>query len=236
MIIFIALPFTVESPRWLLSHGKKEQAIKALAKLRKKEAYESGAVAAEIEALYVAIEFDKENSNTRWRDMLPRRGYNSYFRRALYSGLLFWFYQSTGNSFYNAYGPTFFVNVGLGSKSFTYATIVQLVGAIGSFMAVFLTDRIGRRPLILFGGTLLIVFNSLIAGFGVGYDRTDAKNNVVIASFILMIWSTKVSWATHSCESPFWTFGCIALTNRHDCLRARRYPHAQKDHDGRYYH
>jgi Na+/melibiose symporter-like transporter len=184
-----------------LTHGKKDQAIAALTKLRKKEASDSGAVAAEIEAIYQAVEFDKETANTRWRDILPKRGYNSYFRRAVYSALLFWFYQSTGNSFYNAYGPTFFVNVGLGSKSFTYATIVQLVGAIGSFTAVFLTDRIGRRPLILTGGVLLIVFNALIAGFGVGDDRTDAKNNIVIASFILMIWSTKISWATHCCTS-----------------------------------
>jgi MFS family permease len=106
-----------------------------------------------------------------------------------------------------SYGPTFFVSVGLGAKSFTYATIVQLVGAIGALMAIFLTDFVGRRPLIITGATLLVIFDCMIAGFGTKVPHTDTANNVVVASFIMMLWSTKISWATHCCRCLFATDG-----------------------------
>lgn len=87
--------------------------------------------------------------------------------------------------------------IGLGAKSFTYATVVQLVGAIGSSIAIALTDRTGRRPLVIIGAVGLIIFNMIIAGLGGSSKRSTASNNMVVASFILMIFSTKVSWATH---------------------------------------
>ncbi|ORY25074.1 general substrate transporter [Naematelia encephala] len=192
MILFL-VPFTVESPRWLLARGHREQAIKNLKRLRPKKDVQAGLCEAEIEALENAIEYDKSINTGRWVDLF--RG--TYLRRTVFCGLLFWFYQTTGNSFYNAYGPSFFVSVGLGTKSFTYATIVQLVGAIGSFIAIMITDITGRRPLIITGAALLILWNCLIAGLGSSSVRTTTSNNMVVASFILMLFSTKISWATH---------------------------------------
>lgn len=89
---------------------------------------------------------------------------------------------------------------GLGAKSFTYATVVQLVGAIGSAIAITITDRVGRRPLIIAGCLGLILFDFLIAGLGGSNNRSTASNNTVVASFILMIFSTKIGWATHCCK------------------------------------
>lgn len=66
-------------------------------------------------------------------------------------------------------------------------------------MAIMMTDRIGRRPLIIFGAALLIIFDCLIAGLGSSTTRTTTANNVVVASFMLMLWSEKISWATHCC-------------------------------------
>lgn len=68
-------------------------------------------------------------------------------------------------------------------------------------MAIFLTDYVGRRPLIITGAALLVLFNCLIAGFGTKLPHTDTANNVVVASFVMMLWSTKISWATHCCAS-----------------------------------
>lgn len=121
------------------------------------------------------------------------------------------------------YGPTFFVSVGLGSKSFTYATVVQLVGAIGSLMAIFLTDYVGRRPLIITGATLLVIFNCLIAGFGTKTPHTHTANNVVVASFVMMLWSTKISWATHCCKLGISHLILTALTNRSQILSDRNW-------------
>ncbi|GFZ48394.1 hypothetical protein JCM24511_06142 [Saitozyma sp. JCM 24511] len=194
VISIILVFFTVESPRWLVSKGKKEQALVNLKRLRTKEDVAAGLPEAEIEALENAIEFDRQVNTGSWIDMV--RG--AYWRRSLYVALMFFFYQVTGNSFYNAYGPSFFVSQGLGSKSFTYAILVQLMGMIGSIMAIVATDRVGRRPLCIFGAGLLIVWDFLIGYLGSKPTKTVAEQNTIIASFIMLLWSTKVSWATHS--------------------------------------
>jgi hypothetical protein len=78
LILFLA-PFTTESPRWLITHNRKEQALAALQKLRPKDAVQQGVCEAEIDALDAAIQQDKVLNNARWRDIF--RG--TYFRRAL---------------------------------------------------------------------------------------------------------------------------------------------------------
>lgn len=104
-MILILLPFTVESPRWLVQHGKSELALKNLKRLRRKADVQAGLCEAEIDALEHAIEYENSLSTARWRDLFTKA---TYLRRTVYAMLLFWFYQTTGNSFYNAYGPTFF--------------------------------------------------------------------------------------------------------------------------------
>lgn len=99
VMILVLAPFTVESPRWLITHNRKEGALKALKKLRPKDAVSAGVCEAEIDALDSAIQQDKVLNNARWRDII--RG--TYFRRAVICATLFWLYQTTGNSFYNAW-------------------------------------------------------------------------------------------------------------------------------------
>jgi hypothetical protein len=98
VMLFVLVPFTVESPRWLVSHGRKDEALKSLKRLRTKQAAESGILEAEIDALDQALEYDRQLNTARWVDLF--RG--TYLRRTIYCSLLFWFYQTTGNSFYNA--------------------------------------------------------------------------------------------------------------------------------------
>ncbi|ORY26771.1 general substrate transporter [Naematelia encephala] len=194
VLLALMLPFTAESPRWLVGRGRKEEALRNLRKLRTKSHVAAGLCEAEIELIDKAIEFDKENNTARWLDLFGKK----YLRRTVYTALLFFFYTTSGNSFYAAYGPSFLVSIGLGAKSFTYATLVQVIGAVGALQAIFLTDRVGRRPLCIFGASLLILFDCLIAGLGSSSLRTTTANNVVVASFILLIWSEKISWATHA--------------------------------------
>ena len=85
-------------------------------------------------------------------------------------------------------------------------------------MCLFLTDRIGRRPLHIFGSTFLIVFDFMIGGLGLKKIKSNADVNAIVASFIMMLWSTKMSWATHCCESAYRD----GLTPRYDDGRAWR--------------
>jgi SP family sugar:H+ symporter-like MFS transporter len=84
--------FAVESPRWLVSKGQNELALKNLRRLRRKEDVAAGLPEAEILALENAIEFDRTIREGSWLDLF--RG--SMWRRSVYAMLAFFFYQVSG--------------------------------------------------------------------------------------------------------------------------------------------
>ena len=51
----------------------------------------------------------------------------------------------------NSYGPTFYISMGLGAKSFTYKVITNRLSLLACFITITTTDRIGRRPILIFG-------------------------------------------------------------------------------------
>lgn len=77
LLLIGLVPLTPESPRWLIQHGRHEQAAVNLNKLRRKEEVESGATAREIELLQQLVEESREIGQARWSDMIhgdiPRR-------------------------------------------------------------------------------------------------------------------------------------------------------------------
>lgn len=77
VLILVLVPFTPESPRWLLLKGRRETAKANLDKIRHKEEVQSGATAAEIDALEQMIEEAKAADSASWLELF--RG--SYLRR-----------------------------------------------------------------------------------------------------------------------------------------------------------
>ncbi|WVW84361.1 hypothetical protein I302_106395 [Kwoniella bestiolae CBS 10118] len=186
--------FTVESPRWLISKGRHEEAVNVLSKLRTKEDVANGLPEAEVQALVHAVEVDRTIGSGTWLELFS----GPVWRRTLYAAIIFFANEAGGNQFWNSYGPSFMVDAGLGAKSFTYSIIVSLAGAIGGLIGILSSDTIGRRPPAIFGSALLVVWDCLIAGLGSRPDITSnaIAQNVVVASFVLLIWSTKIAYAS----------------------------------------
>ncbi|KAJ5100417.1 hypothetical protein N7456_006469 [Penicillium angulare] len=191
-ILLIGLPFTVESPRWLLEQGKNELALRNLNRLRPSGQVEDRSTEAELDVMSCTRGSDFAGADGSWLEIF--RG--NYRRRVIIASLLFWFQQTTGGQFVVSYAPTFFRDMGLGNRSFTYSLLTQVAGFVGALISCLVTDRVGRRPLLISGMFLATFFNFLIAGLGSKADISTAETNMVIASLILLSASIKYSAST----------------------------------------
>ena len=77
--MLLLIPFTPESPRWLIARGRSEAAQKALNRVRPKHDVDNGTTLAEVEAFEQAVDETRAMGNGRWIDLF--RG--TYFRRAM---------------------------------------------------------------------------------------------------------------------------------------------------------
>ena len=210
--LLLLVPFTVESPRWLVLKGRKEAAKTSLDKVRPQRDIESGATSAEIDALQLLIEESLENEKGSWLEIFK----GNYLRRtwvsiclnttrsspwmvtniAQIAATIFVVEQMNGNQFVQSYAATFYVQEGLGSKSFTYATVGQVVGVVGCVFAVLSFDIIGRRPLFICGSVACAFFLYLAAGLGLKPNPNQNEVNTIIACFTLLAASTRISAGT----------------------------------------
>lgn len=101
--------------------------------------------------------------------------------------------QTNGNQFVQSYAATFYVQQGLGDKSFTYTTIGQVVGVVGAGFGVLLFDIAGRRPLFIYGSVVCTFLLYLASGLGQISQPNQNEANTILASFILLPAFTRIS-------------------------------------------
>jgi hypothetical protein len=84
---------------------------------------------------------------------------------------------------------------------FVYQTVGQAIGVVLSLAAILLLDTLGRRPIIIFGACLLVVCNLIIGSIGPKGNYTSAEEGVVVASIMLLLSGTKISFQMAACKS-----------------------------------
>lgn len=139
-VLFLFLLLLVpESPRWLSKSGNAEASMKVLWKI-------NGAVKAE-EIQKEIDEVLREEKGTLMELFAPG------LRKAVLIGIfLAIFSQITGINAIMYYAPEIFKSVGFGTESALLQTvIIGSFNIIFTFIALWLVDKAGRKPLLLFG-------------------------------------------------------------------------------------
>ncbi|MEM9412677.1 MAG: MFS transporter, partial [Planctomycetota bacterium] len=142
LLWFILVSLVPESPRWLMSVGREDDARKAMANLVSADSIEQ-----EIESIKSNINSEKGLSLKEQFAAL----FSPLARKALIIGLLFAAVQpATGINAIYTYAPMIFEL--MGSDSPLWQTIwLGVVSLVANVFAFFLVDRLGRRPVVVIG-------------------------------------------------------------------------------------
>jgi sugar porter (SP) family MFS transporter len=154
-ILGIGMYFLPETPRWLVEHGRTDEAREVLSRIRGHEDIDE-----EIEGIRETSEQESEGDLS---DLME-----PWIRPALTVGVVLAILQQvTGINTVLYYAPTILSNIGFGSAAALFGTVgIGAVNVILTVVAVIYADRLGRRRLLLIGTAGMTV---MLGVLGLGF-------------------------------------------------------------------
>jgi sugar porter (SP) family MFS transporter len=188
-LYFLLLTMVPESPRWLLTKGRDEGARAALAAVH-------GPAVAHREYELIQANPIKKSRRFSLRELLTGR-----LKGVMVFGLgIAFFQQATGINAIFYYLPSIFAQSGGGlSTAFAQSVLVGLVNVGMTFVAIWLIDRLGRKPLLGIGLTgatvslLTIAWAFHAANLLPGAGSAVSHEKVVLIAIIAYVASFAIS-------------------------------------------
>ena len=157
ILYFIFLFFVPKSPRWLYLKGNFEEAKKVLTHI-----HGAARGTIEIAAIEKNIAADQHKAPLKIKDILKPS-----LRFILVVGLIVGVLQQiTGINAVYFYATSIFKQTGIGTDAaFSSGVLLSTISVVFTFVAIYLIDRMGRRPLLLIG-TAGIAVSLLVCAYG----------------------------------------------------------------------
>jgi energy-converting hydrogenase Eha subunit A len=206
-----------ESPRWLVSQDREDEAFEVLTKYHAEGDAESAIVQAEMEQIRSTIKLELENSKLSWWDMFRTAGMR---RRVLISAMMGLFTQMSGNTLLSYYSNLLFEMMGY-TTSFA-KTRINIANNCWSFIngtiIALIVPRFRRRWMFMLSAlSMCSVFIAMTVSFqrlDVA-DKAGVKNNS--AAISALIW--------YFAYSPTYNIGNNSLTYTY---LVELFPYAQR--------
>lgn len=156
LLLFLLLPFLPESPRYLMSANRPEESLEVLAHVRAEGDTKDETVLAEYHEIQKSVEHAKTQADTHSFFALlwgSKSGKKHFPRRTQLAIWLPLFTQvGTGISATTIYAPSLIQQAGWGAEKAEWLSALNnTVGILGTVIAMFTIDPVGRRPTLLWG-------------------------------------------------------------------------------------
>nr|SIP56041.1 putative Sugar Porter [Yarrowia galli] len=199
-ILLIGMCFMPESPRFLVSVGRIEEARQAMSMTNQVPLHDPF-VDEELKAIEDAVIREQSAGKATWKELVtgqPRMGYR------LTIGILVQVLQQLcGANYFFYYGTSIFKAIGM-SDSFATSMIFGGINFLSTFGGLYIVDRFGRRKCLL-GGAMVMFVCFLIystVGFVALYPNGDtslparkAVGDVMILFTCIFIVAFATTWA-----------------------------------------
>ena len=179
IILLIMYFFLSESPRWLVAKGREEEAKAVFEKIEEPELVEN-----QISEIKESMQDNPSNTKAsikKWMIMPLIIAVGIMFAQIC-----------TGINVIICYAPKIFQSAGFNdpSSAMKITLVIGVVNFLMTFVAMYLSDRVGRKPLLLSGAALMgISMFLLAASFIMGNSLGDMQKWVAVASIICFICS-----------------------------------------------
>lgn len=169
-LILCLLPFVPESPRWLISKGRGEDAHNILAKYHTKEVKDDELGLFELQEIIEALGHERTSAKTSWTDLFATR--DKRWRMAIIF-VVGWSSQWVGNGVISYYPTSILNSVGITNptQQTSYKGGLQVSNWIMAVFGALVCERYGRRKMWLISAIGMFFSYIVIAACSAGPPR-----------------------------------------------------------------
>ena len=183
ILFFIIIFFIPESPRWLIVRGKELKAVNILEKIYN-SITEAKSQLKETKSVLTS------ETRSEW-SLLMKPG---IFKAVIIGVCIAILGQFMGVNAVLYYGPSIFENAGLsGGDSLFYQVLVGLVNTLTTILALVIIDKVGRKKLVYYGVSGMVVSLILIGLYFLFGDSLGVSSLFLLVFFLFYVFCCAVS-------------------------------------------
>lgn len=183
LLFLLVIFFVSESPRWLIVKGRDKEALAVFSKL-------SASTEAAQEEYRLTKDSISGEVKSDWKALLEP----GIMKAVIIGCAIAMLGQFMGVNAVLYYGPTIFEQAGLSSGDSMFSQV--LVGAVNfltTIIAVFIIDKVGRKKLIYYGVSGMILCLLMIGAYFIFADKLALSNTFLLIFFLLYVFCCAIS-------------------------------------------